>query len=310
VTDLEPIPPNDSPKSRLVEPEPGADDRMSHDALKSDDGAGRAARVYSPQQPPAPVAERPARRRPSPRALWVPGYWDWDADRGEFVWIGGDWQVPPTGMIWVGGRWARDQRGWYRVAGFWRPRRGVRPDAASPSPPAWRKTGPPADHPPDTIAPAPGPDYFFVAGHYEPDGDRLTWKPGFWARTQPGWDWLPARWTRRSSGWEFRAGDWVREPGPTDLKVAVNRRPAADPEFDRDEPPQRQVMPDDPDVPVLADPLNRFSQGPHRVIVVPEAGMPYYVIRPPGSFPYGPGGVVVPGVVPRFVRRILDDVLP
>ena len=46
------------------------------------------------------------------------------------------------------------------------------------------------------------------------------------------------------------------------------------------------------------------------MIVVPETGMPYFVIRPPGSFPYGPAGVVVPGVVPRFVRRILDDVLP
>jgi hypothetical protein len=34
------------------------------------------------------------------------------------------------------------------------------------------------------------------------------------------------------------------------------------------------------------------------------------VIRPPGAFPYGPGGVVVPGAVPPFVRRILDRVLP
>ena len=39
-------------------------------------------------------------------------------------------------------------------------------------------------------------------------------------------------------------------------------------------------------------------------------GMPYYVIRPPGEYPYGPDGVVVPGTVPPFVRRILDQVLP
>ena len=38
-------------------------------------------------------------------------------------------------------------------------------------------------------------------------------------------------------------------------------------------------------------------------------GMPYYVIRPPG-YPYGPNGVVVPGAVPPFVRRMLDRVLP
>jgi hypothetical protein len=38
-------------------------------------------------------------------------------------------------------------------------------------------------------------------------------------------------------------------------------------------------------------------------------GVPYYVIRPPG-YPYGPNGVVVPGAVPPFVRRLLDNVLP
>ncbi len=24
-----------------------------------------------------------------------------------------------------------------------------------------------------------------------------VWAPGFWARSQPGWDWVPARWVRR-----------------------------------------------------------------------------------------------------------------
>ncbi len=94
-------------------------------------------------------------------------------------------------MIWIGGRWMRDQKGWYRVAGYWSPRRGGREPAplfSSEDQPAWKTTGPPADHPRDTTAPAPGPDYFFVAGHYEPvaDGSRLAWKPGFWTREQPG----------------------------------------------------------------------------------------------------------------------------
>jgi hypothetical protein len=38
-------------------------------------------------------------------------------------------------------------------------------------------------------------------------------------------------------------------------------------------------------------------------------GPRFYVIRPPG-YPYGPDGVVVPGAVPPFVRRMLDRVLP
>jgi hypothetical protein len=313
-TDLEPIPPDNPARSRAVEPGARADDGVSHDALKSDIAGNKAAKIYAPQQPPAPIAERPARGRPSARAVWVPGYWDWDTDRGEFAWMGGVWQVPPPGMIWVGGRWARDQRGWYRVAGFWSPRRGARPDAAPASPttaPAWRITGPPADHPPDTSAPAPGPDYFFVAGHFEPDAGELSWKPGFWARSQPGWDWVPARWVKRSTGWDFRSGDWAREPQPTDLRVTVNGRRTADPDADADvDPLHPEVTLDDPGVTIQGERPNRSTQGPRGVVILPEFGMPYYVIRPPGAFPYGPAGVVIPGAVPRFVRRILDDVLP
>ncbi len=312
-TDLEPIPPDEPVRRPAVAREPRADEGMTDDALNSANGRKHAVKVYAPHQPPAQVAERPALRRPSPRAVWVPGYWEWDQDHGEFVWTGGDWQVPPTGMIWVGGRWLRDERGWYRVAGLWSPRRGAGTDEPSSNPsitPDWRLTGPPANQPPDTAAAAPGPDYFFVAGHYEPDAGSLTWKPGFWARTQPGWDWVPARWVRRATGWEFRPGDWVRESEPTDLKVTIDGRRTPDRALGTNEPPLPEDTDGDPEMTTEADRPDRSSEGPRRVVVVPGPGMPYYVIRPPGSFPYGPGGVIVPGVVPRFVRRILDDVLP
>ena len=58
------------------------------------------------------------------------------------------------------------------------------------------------------------------------------------------------------------------------------------------------------------DPIAEAEAAGRVRVVVPGIGMPYYVIRPPGSYPYGPGGVIVPGAVPPFVRRILDQVLP
>ena len=74
---------------------------VSHDAFQtSKPPAGD--RVRAPKFPPAPIAERPSGRRPQPRAVWVPGYWDWDRERSEFVWMGGVWTVPPPGTIWVG----------------------------------------------------------------------------------------------------------------------------------------------------------------------------------------------------------------
>jgi hypothetical protein len=221
-------------------------------------------------------------------------------------------------MIWVSPRWERDQGGWHRVAGQWSPRRDaavVRNSLAAPREPAWRTTGPPADQPAETPAAAPGPDFFFVAGYYAPAGDQLRWRPGFWTRVQPGWDWVPARWVRRPSGWEYRAGHWVAETEAVDVNVATNgRTPARDTSPNAGQsapatPNAGQALPPPPGGEDQRDPIAEAEELP-RVVLVPRIGMPYYVIRPPGSFPYGPGGVVVPGVVPPFVRDILNQVLP
>ena len=101
----------------------------------------------------------------------------------EFVWMGGVWQVPPCRSIWVASRWMRDGDGWYRRPGFWSRRRDgvVATSTTEPNDrqPAWRTTGPPANHPPTLWPTHPGLTIFLVPGHYAPDGDRLRWKPVF-----------------------------------------------------------------------------------------------------------------------------------
>jgi hypothetical protein len=306
-TDLEPIRSDDPTvrDSRGAEPDARAA-VASHDALQDNNVRARQERVYAPQQAPRPIAERPSGPRPDRRATWVPGYWDWDSTRGEFVWIGGVWQVPPPGSMWVTSRWMRDQDGWYRAPGFWSRRRdngAIATTYSTTIEPAWRTTGPPVGHPDDVPAAAPGPDYFYVPGHYAPAGDQLKWKPGFWARAQAGWDWIPARWVRRAGGWDFRTGYWVADPAVTSADGAVVRPPGVD---DRPLPPAGSENERD----VIAGTEIRVRRDGSTAIVVPAPGMPYYVIRPPGFYPYGPGGVVVPGAVPPFVRRLLDQVLP
>jgi WXXGXW repeat (2 copies) len=334
LTDLEPITEGRGTREEAAPTRDTNSPAMSHDALQTGRPRPTADRAYSPKPPPAPIAERPAGPRPQRRAEWVPGYWDWDPSRAEFVWMGGIWQVPTPGTIWVGSQFLRDGGGWYRRPGFWSRRRGPvavattfsdpDPDAR---PPAWRTTGPPAEHPADKVADAPGPDYFLIPGHFAPDGDQLRWKPGFWAREQAGWDWIPARWVRRPSGWEFRAGHWVREPGGVDVNVTVGGRTTArvitpgtvDPHGEPSEilpdpatgaPPLPPGTEDEIDPIAQAEAAGRVRGELPRIVVAPVRGMPYYVIRPPGSYPYGPGGVIVPGAVPPFVRRILDQVLP
>jgi hypothetical protein len=299
LTELDPIPRTGSSQVDTSAPRARLQDELEHDALKAPGTRQKADRSYAPQQPPAPVAERPPGRPPESAAQWVPGYWDWDPVTKEFAWMGGVWQIPPAGSIWVAGRWIRDQNGWYRKPGQWNLRRDPAVAQAATNEPAWRVTGPPADHPPDTQAPAPGSGYFFVAGHYKPDGDQLKWTPGFWASSQPGWDWVPARWVRRATGWDFRDGYWVHDTAGVDVNVSVGGNPTVHVATRGAAPPVAGVD--------EHDPIAAAEQAPH-VHVVPA--MPYYVIRPPGSYPYGPAGVVVPGVVPPFVRDILNQVLP
>jgi WXXGXW repeat (2 copies) len=322
-TELDPIPAAE-PKPKVTTERPVA--------VQEDRTPTR--RVYAPKEPPALIIERPSGTRPGRRALWVPGYWEWDRDQGGYVWVGGSWQIVPVGSVWVGTRWVRDENGWYRVPGYWSRRRDgtvVETQITRTNSPSWRTTGPPADHPIDSPRPAPGPDYFFIPGHYRAVGDRMSWLRGFWAQVQPGWDWIPARWVRRSDGWQFREGHWVRDAATEGGQIG--QRTTAPPDgvaqppepaepnppgveagaragADRLTPPPMPV----PDRDDMGDPDEAdrvvVEPGDPVVVVRPRTGMPYYVIRPPGAYPYGPGGVVVPGAVPPFVRRLLDRVLP
>jgi hypothetical protein len=88
-------------------------------------------------------------------------------------------------------------------------------------------------------------------------------------------------------------------------------------ELDSDRPPP-PLYPLTPSDPIAGAEAAGRRAGPNTsvvtevpaVVVGPITGMPYYVIRPPGAYPYGPNGVVVPGAVPPFVRRMLDRILP
>ena len=104
----------------------------------------------------------------SDKAVWIPGYWEWNVGQRDFVWTTGTWRNPPPGRFWVNGYWKRDDQGWFRVAGFWSDRQTDRID--------WRKDGPPTDHPADDPGASPGNEFFYVPGFYAPDGDGVTWK--------------------------------------------------------------------------------------------------------------------------------------
>src|SRR5688500_14557314 len=69
-----------------------------------------------PKQPPKPVEEIPAEQKPEGEEVqWVPGYWAWDDERKDYLWVSGFWRVPPPGRQWVPGYWHQAEQGWQWV---------------------------------------------------------------------------------------------------------------------------------------------------------------------------------------------------
>ncbi len=83
-------------------------------------GAAQAASVYVQIAPPPVIVEHYG-PPPSPRHVWVPGYYRWDPVAIRYVWVRGYWAVPPhPGWVWVPAHWVQRPRGWVFVPGHWR----------------------------------------------------------------------------------------------------------------------------------------------------------------------------------------------
>jgi hypothetical protein len=71
--------------------------------------------------PPAiPVYVQPP--CPAVGYIWVPGYWAWDPDFGDYYWVPGTWVLAPqVGYLWTPGYWGWNGGGYVFYQGYWGP---------------------------------------------------------------------------------------------------------------------------------------------------------------------------------------------
>jgi hypothetical protein len=56
--------------------------------------------------PPEVIEEMPPEERPEgDNVSWIPGYWGWDDERSDFLWVSGTWRALPPGRAWMAGYW-------------------------------------------------------------------------------------------------------------------------------------------------------------------------------------------------------------
>lgn len=150
--------------------------------------------------PPAAIEELPPSQKPEgANVAWIPGYWGWDDERSDFLWVSGVWRALPPVRQWVPGYWGQSAQGFQWTSGYWADAQASEVEYL-PEPPATVEVGP-------NIA-ASSADQTWLPGCWVWQQGRYAWRPGFWASVQPDWVWIPAHYVWAPRGYVFVDGYW------------------------------------------------------------------------------------------------------
>jgi hypothetical protein len=170
-----------------------------HEAFAAPVVFNPTAGVIAVKSPPAPIEELPPDQKPEGDIVWIPGYWSWDEERQDYIWISGIWRDPPPGMTWVPGYWVEVDGGFQWTSGYWQ-QIDTEEVEYLPEPPQSLENGP--------NVPQPDDNHFWIPGTYVWRESRYYWQPGYWTGFQPGWVWVPARYHWTPTGYVYTAGYW------------------------------------------------------------------------------------------------------
>lgn len=152
------------------------------------------------KQPPEAINELPPAYQPDGKnVVWIPGYWAWDDERDDFLWVSGVWRDIPPGQRWVPGYWQEADGGFRWVSGFWL---GADVEQISylPQPPETQEHGP--------STAAPDEEHFYIPGQWQYVDQDYQWVPGYWVPVQPNWVWVPSQYCWTPRGYVYQAGYW------------------------------------------------------------------------------------------------------
>ncbi len=184
------------------------------------------AGVIIDQSPPAMIEEIPPDQRPAgDNIAWIPGYWAWDEDQNDFLWISGIWRNLPPGREWVPGYWAETGNRHQWTSGYWENAENTEVSYL-PEPPRSVETGPNIK--------AASNDQSWIPGNWVYRNDNYAWRAGYWVTARDNWSWTPAyyRWTHR--GYVYVDGYWdypVVRRGVVFAPVHFDREYVSRPDF-------------------------------------------------------------------------------
>jgi hypothetical protein len=172
-----------------------------HEAFAQPTATPLEAGPVVPKAAPDPIPELPPDQKPAgDNVQWIPGYWAWDVDRQDYLWVSGIWRDIPPDRKWVSGYWTKADDGWEWVPGFWGPAAQEAISYITEPPPESLENGP--------SEPAPDNSSVYVPGTWVYRSTGYVWRPGYWSPDQTGYLWVPATYYSTPAGYVFVDGYW------------------------------------------------------------------------------------------------------
>jgi hypothetical protein len=197
-----------------------------HEAYAEPIASGDEEAFVVPEEPPAAIEEIPPDSKPEgERVTWISGYWSWDSELNDFIWVSGVWRKTPVGRTWSPGRWEAVDDGYQWVAGRWLAE-GQIPTEILPTPPETLEQGPTSEAVSDEV--------FWIPGSWQYRGGRYVWRPGFWSPSHANWVWVPDHYVTAINGCYYVPGFWDfpwENRGRLYAPYAINRRIAYRPGY-------------------------------------------------------------------------------
>jgi hypothetical protein len=151
------------------------------------------------QKPPEPIAEEPPDQRPAgANVRWLPGYFQWDIDNKDYIWVTGCWRNIPEGRRWVVGYWATVAGGYYWIGGHL---------AAEQEQDFQIVEQPPAPQE-EEMGIAPDDHSFYIPGGWQYANNAYNWRRGYWSDQQDGRCWQPGYYQWTPQGYIYTSGYW------------------------------------------------------------------------------------------------------
>lgn len=153
-----------------------------------------------PKEPPPAIPEEPPEERPEgDNVQFIPGYWAWDAEQSQFLWVSGGYRNAPVGRQWVPGHWVHTDEGWRWVPGMW---------AAEQQQELQYTPEPPAPLQVEPSLPPESEDSTWVPGSWVYRDPQFVWRPGYYSAYRPGRVWTASRYLWTPSGYLYCDGYW------------------------------------------------------------------------------------------------------